>query len=300
MTSEPHAGVSTEGQGFVAIDVETANPDLASICQIGIVRFVDGEIRESWQTLVNPEDYFDAFNTSIHGIEECDVVHAPRFPEVVPDLAKMLGGHIVVSHMPFDRTALIRVHDKYSLPHIDYTWLDSAAVCRRAWPQFRRRGYGLANVAEWCEIEFRHHNAEDDARAAGLVLVHAMRDTGLGVQDWLTRVKEPIDPSAAAAATSRSGNPDGPLVGEVVVFTGALSMPRRTAANLAASAGCDVATSIGKQTTVVVVGDQDLRRLAGHERSAKIRKAEMLISKGQAIRILGESDFFALVDAKEL
>ena len=297
MTAELNAKVSTEEQGFVAIDVETANPDLASICQIGIVRFLDGEIRESWQTLVNPEDYFDAFNTSIHGIEERDVVHAPRFPEVVPDVARMLGGHIVVSHMPFDRTALIRVHDKYSLPHLDYTWLDSAAVCRRAWPQFRERGYGLANVAEWCEIEFQHHNAEDDARAAGLILIHAMRDTGLGVQDWLRRVKEPFDPGATA---SRSGNPDGPLVGEVVVFTGALSMPRRTAANLAVSAGCDVATSVGKQTTVVVVGDQDLRRLAGHEKSAKLRKAEVLISKGQAIRILGENDFCALVDAKEL
>lgn len=295
MTADLNAMASTTNQNFVAIDVETANPNLASICQIGIVKFVDGNIRESWQTLVNPEDSFNVVNTAIHGIEEEDVAHAPRFPEVAPALARMLGGQIVVSHMPFDRTALIRVHDKYSLSHVDYTWLDSAAVCRRAWPQFRQRGYGLANVAEWCGIEFRHHNAEDDARAAGLILVHAMRHTGLGVQDWLTRVKGPIDPRAKA---SRPGNPDGPLVGEVVVFTGALSMPRRTASELAASAGCDVATTVGKRTTVVVVGDQDLRSRAVNERSAKLRKAEALISKGQAIRILGESDFRALVDAK--
>ena len=287
----------TEEQGFVAIDVETANPDLASICQIGLVSFVNGEIRASWQTLVNPGNYFDPINTNIHGIEEHDVVDAPRFPEVAPDVARMLGGHVVVSHMPFDRTALMRVYDRHSLPHIDCVWLDSAAVCRRAWPQFRDRGYGLANVAEWCGIEFRHHNAEDDARAAGLILVRAMRDTGLGVQDWLKRVKEPLDPSGSrsAAAISRSGNPDGPLAGEGVVFTGRLLVPRRTAANLAASAGCNVATSIGKQTTIIVVGDQDLRRLAGHERISKQRQAEELISKGQAIRILGESDFRVMV-----
>lgn len=192
----------------------------------------------------------------------------------------------------------MRVHDKYSLPHIDYTWLDSAAVCRRAWPQFRARGYGLANVAEWCEIEFRHHDAEDDARAAGLILISAMRHTGLDVQDWLRRVKQPIDPGAPAS-DGRAGNPDGPLVGEVVVFTGALSMPRRTAANLAASAGCDVGTSVGKKTTVVVVGDQELQKLAGHHKSSKHRKAEELISEGQAIRILGESDFSALIDVTE-
>ena len=183
-------------QAFVAIDVETANPDIASICQIGIVTFVNGEIRESWQSLVNPEDYFNPFNTSIHGIEEHDVVRAPRFPEVASEVARMLRGHIAVSHMPFDKTALKRVHEKYSLPQANYTWLDSAAVCRRAWPQFRKRGYGLANVAEWCDIEFRHHDAEEDARAAGLILIQAMRHTGLGVQDWLKRVKQPIDPRA--------------------------------------------------------------------------------------------------------
>ena len=41
---------------FVAVDVETANADIASICQIGVVAFENGRVKESWQTLVNPED----------------------------------------------------------------------------------------------------------------------------------------------------------------------------------------------------------------------------------------------------
>ena len=41
---------------FNSIDVETANADRASICQIGIVHVRDGEIGDQWQTLVNPED----------------------------------------------------------------------------------------------------------------------------------------------------------------------------------------------------------------------------------------------------
>ena len=44
---------------FNSIDVETANADRASICQIGIVRVRDGKIQDQWQTLVNPEDWFD-------------------------------------------------------------------------------------------------------------------------------------------------------------------------------------------------------------------------------------------------
>jgi DNA polymerase III subunit epsilon len=81
----------------------------------------------------------------------------------------------------------------------------------------------------------------------------------------------------------------------VLVFTGALTMPRREAANLAASIGCEVAPGVTKHTTILVVGDQDVLRLAGHEKSRKHRKAEELIGKGQTIRILRETDFHELV-----
>jgi DNA polymerase-3 subunit epsilon len=40
---------------FVAIDVETANPDMASIYQVGIAGFRDGHIVSEWKSLVNPE-----------------------------------------------------------------------------------------------------------------------------------------------------------------------------------------------------------------------------------------------------
>jgi DNA polymerase-3 subunit epsilon len=52
---------------FVALDVETANADSSSICQIGLATFEDGCLVDEWSTLVNPEDYFDPFNVSIHG-----------------------------------------------------------------------------------------------------------------------------------------------------------------------------------------------------------------------------------------
>ena len=51
---------------FVAIDVETANADMASICQIGLAKFKDGKLVEEWSSLVDPEDYFDFINVDIH------------------------------------------------------------------------------------------------------------------------------------------------------------------------------------------------------------------------------------------
>jgi DNA polymerase-3 subunit epsilon len=87
----------------------------------------------------------------------------------------------------------------------------------------------------------------------------------------------------------------GPLVGETVVFTGALQIPRGEAASQAADAGCDVADSVTKKTTILVVGDQDLRLTRGQEKSSKHRKAEKMISEGSQMRIIGESDFMLLI-----
>ena len=53
---------------FNAIDVETANSNTSSICQIGVVRVNEGQVDSCFSTLVNPEERFSSFNIRIHGI----------------------------------------------------------------------------------------------------------------------------------------------------------------------------------------------------------------------------------------
>lgn len=277
-------------ESFVVVDVETANPRLSSICQIGIASFRDGVFHHSWGSLVNPEDYFDPMNVSIHGIDEECVATAPIWPVVYPEADRFLVGSVVVSHTPFDRSAVCQACERYGLALGEYQWLDSARVVRRAWPMFSTSGYGLSNVAEHFSISYKPHDALEDARCAGEILLRAMAETGLDVRQWLERVKQPIVGSFTHSIT-RDGDPEGPLHGEVLVFTGALSVPRAEAADAASVAGCEVDSGVTKRTTLLVVGDQDIRKLAGHEKSSKHRKAEELIAKGQGIRIIGETDF---------
>jgi DNA polymerase-3 subunit epsilon len=280
---------------FVAVDVETANADLASICQIGVVVFDDTGPASTWQSLVNPEDVFDTVNVSIHGITEEAVKDAPTLPGVCDQLRAAMADQIVVCHTAFDRIAVRRVCEKYQLPPIECRWLDSARVVRRTWPEFRSRGYGLAPVAEKLGITFDHHVAKEDARVAGLIVLRAIAESGVGVEQWLARAMRPVD---AVDPIAREGNPHGPLFGEVVVFTGTLSIPRREAASLAADLGCTVAGGVTRETTLLVVGDQAEWRLAGYTKSGKQRKAERLIAEGQHVRVVGEQDFFALAGAE--
>jgi DNA polymerase III subunit epsilon len=281
---------------FVVIDVETANADLESICQIGIASFEDGAVVDEWVRLVDPEDYFDEWNIDIHGITEDDVEGAPTFDEVLGEVESLLYDQVVVSHTSFDRVALERAAEKYGLGFPTCIWLDSARVVRRAWPErYARAGYGLSNVAADLGIEYTAHDAREDARAAGEVLLHAIRQTGLSVEDWLSRVRQPIMSRDGQARPTYDTNPEGPLYGEVICFTGALGMQRNDAASLAAASGCAVGHNVTRKTTLLVVGDQDIRKLAGQEVSAKHRKAIALIAQGQPIRILSEQDFTRVV-----
>lgn len=278
---------------FVALDVETANADMASICQIGLVKYEKGELSNEWKTYVDPEDYFDDFNVSIHGIDESVVKGAPTFPELTDTLRFFLEDKVVVSHTHFDRVAMHQAAKRYNILMPDSIWLDSARVARRAWKECAWKSYGLYNVCKILGYNFRHHDALEDAKAAAHILLAATSESGLDIDGWLRRVRQPIDPktNSSAHAIRRDGNPEGALYGEVLVFTGALEIPRREASDLAAAIGCQVASGITKDTTMLVVGDQDIKKLAGHEKSSKHRKAEELIEKGIPIRILKESDF---------
>jgi len=283
---------------FVAIDVETANADMASICQIGLVKYVDGVLSDEWKTYINPEDYFDEINISIHGIDESVVSGAPIFSKVIGTLHAYLDDAVVVCHTHFDRIAIQQAVRRYHVSKLHSRWLDSARVVRRTWKEYAWKGYGLNNVCKSLGYDFKQHDALEDAKAAAHVFIAAIKQSGIGIDGWFDRVRQPIDPTASSSGSAirRAGNTEGPLHGEVIVFTGALEMPRSMAADLAASIGCQVESGVTKKTAILVVGDQDIKKLAGQEKSSKHRKAEELIKKGFPIKIIKESDFKGLIE----
>lgn len=270
---------------FVVVDVETANARLSSICQIGVVGFDCGEEVFADSILVDPGVEFSEVNTSIHGMDAQSVLGAPSFAEHHQALIDRFGVGPVISYSLFDRMAFARACEGCSLPGFNGPWVDALRMVRRAWPG-RADGYGLAAMAQGLGITFRHHDAVEDARAAGkLVIAAEGQSPGL--------FQAMLSPSTKAAGASRAkllATGDGALAGEVICITGALSAPRAAIAKALAAAGAEVDSSVTKRTSILIVGDQDLDRLGGKEKSAKHLKAEALIAGGQDLRILAEGD----------
>lgn len=281
---------------FVSIDVETANPKFSSICQIGLVKFDDGIEVASDSVYVNPKDYFDPLNEKIHGITKDMVSGAPTFSELHGWLNDWLSEQIVTCHTTFDRVAISQASERSHLPAPQCTWLDTARVARRTWSDVRSSGYGLASMCDMLAIDFQHHDALHDARACGKIMLSAIDVSGVSLDAW---VKKSMQRIGGKEDFHRTGDGDGALLGEVIAFTGALCYPRRQAADMAAAAGADVEPGVTKRTSLLVVGDQDIAKLGGKDKSSKHLKAEKLIGSGADIRIIGESDFLALAAITE-
>jgi DNA polymerase-3 subunit epsilon len=170
---------------FYSLDVETANPDQSTICQIGIGIFEGGRLIATWDSYINPRSYFHWRFTEIHGINERHVVNKPAFPDVYPDLRQMFENNIVVHHSPFDRIAFQRVFDRYGLEPFHVKWLDSVKVARKAFGQGTLDGgYGLANLASYLDIDFNHHDALEDSVTCGKIVLYASKRTGIPIHQW--------------------------------------------------------------------------------------------------------------------
>jgi DNA polymerase-3 subunit epsilon len=169
---------------YVVLDLETANADCASICQVGLVAVEAGMVVDRAVHLVDPEGRFDSWNVRIHGIGPERVAGSPTWPELLPELARRLAGQVVVTHGPFDRVAIGRACDKYGLLPVEARWLDNQRVVRRTWTQFARRGYALDNLARHFGIPLRHHDALEDAVATELIFRRALAETGMTAGQW--------------------------------------------------------------------------------------------------------------------
>lgn len=288
------SGLLDQAFRFIAVDVETANSDVSSICQLGLACVKNDGTITPISVLVDPETTFDSFNIDLHGIDERQVTGQANFENVIQNFRAFLDRHLLVQHSTFDRRAINAACERYSLPVPNFRWHDSVTIARHAWPELKGNGgHGLANLKTVLDLDFNHHDAGEDAKAAAMVVLLAERDLGQSFDRILTSHSRKTNNFERSLAVE--GNQSGPLYGHVACFTGSLSMSRAQASTTAAGAGITVKSSVTKKTTLVIVGDQDLTVLNGHEKSSKHRRAEELIGGGQSIRILSESEFLSLV-----
>lgn len=164
---------------FVAIDFETANAQLDSVCALGIAIVRDSKIVERKYSLVNPEKPFEKFCTYIHNITAARVEGMPTFNDLYPKLFEILDGQYVVAHnASFDYGVLKASCESRGLPLPDCRLFCTVAMSQKAWPELPK--HKLSALCEAFSLDLNHHNAVDDATACAQILLRCAKEKKAG------------------------------------------------------------------------------------------------------------------------
>lgn len=203
---------------FFALDVETANNDRGSICQVGVACVRPDDSIKTWVTLVDPRTENWQFS-HLHGITNAMVQEAPTIDAVIDTLDGMLQDSTVYQHSGFDRSAIRAACDCLARTEPQWNWLNSVSTARAAWPELKNNGgHGLASLKSHLGLRFEHHDAGEDARAAAEVVLLAERCTPLKRLPQPEAVEDSVLDDSDFAMRNTSGSairPDADALPEV-------------------------------------------------------------------------------------
>ena len=144
---------------FVAIDFETANREPSSVCSVGIVVVREGKIQNHLYRLIHPTpNYYNYWNTRVHGLTAADTAQAPAFPFVWAEIEPLIGGLPLVAHMTYP----------------EYKFYCTCRASRRVFGK-ELPNHQLQTVAARCGYQLEHHHhALADAEACAWIALRIM------------------------------------------------------------------------------------------------------------------------------
>lgn len=218
LADPPGATTPLEAATYVVVDLETTGlrPGSAGICEIGAVRVAGLELRETWETLVNPRQPLPAPIAALTGIEPGALRGAPPAELAVRRFLDFAGDAVLVAHNArFDLGFLdVEVERltgrRLANPVVDTVWLARRLLAGRI------SRVGLGSLASFFGTAARPcHRALADAQATAEILLALI---GLAQERGAVSVADLVELSAPRArrlAGKRSlvaGAPAGPGV----------------------------------------------------------------------------------------
>lgn len=162
-------------QNFAAIDFETANSERTSVCAVGVVVVRDGEITDTFYSLIQPEpNYYSYWCQRVHGLGPEDTDDAPVFPDVWAQIEPLIEGLPLVAHnKSFDESCLKAVFRCYQMDYPDYEFYCTCQTSKRLLKQLPN--HQLKTVAAYCGYDLkRHHHALADAEACAHIAMQLL------------------------------------------------------------------------------------------------------------------------------
>lgn len=298
---------------FVAIDFETANESRNSACSLGVCVVENNKIVEKRHWFIKPyEIRFNQMNVWIHGITEEQVRDEKNMQDLWEQIRGYIENRLVIAHnASFDVSVLKKTLEVYNIEYPNFEYICTMNMAKNAYSGIEN--YKLNTIAEGIGIEFKHHDAIEDAVCCAKVFMNICEKLNI---DSLEEIEEKLKIRIGRLNNNRYvpcvllernnshnielyksvqgeyASIDSYLYGKNIVFTGALgSMTRSQAFKKLRDIGGEPSSSVTKKTDILVVALRNWEELPFERKSSKLRRAEQLKKEGQEIIIIGEEEF---------
>lgn len=172
---------------FCAFDIETTGLSSLNerITEIGAVIMKGSEIKERFQTFVNPHKPIPHEITELTGITDRDVFDAPDEDAALREFIKFAGDRPLVAHNAEFDIGFMKAAAKRSETNFNPVFMDTLTLSQSLLPDMKRFKLDIV-TARLGLPEFNHHRADDDALACGRIyakLVEMLIERGVTKQE---------------------------------------------------------------------------------------------------------------------
>lgn len=152
---------------YVSIDLETSglDPKQDRILEIAAIKVVEGEVADTFETLVNAGVHLSERIISLTGISEEMTKEGAAPGEAIRSCVEFIGSMPILGHyVQFDYSFLKRAAVNHGLT-FERQGIDTLRIARKALPQLESKG--LSSLCAYYQIPLEHHHrAMADAAAA--------------------------------------------------------------------------------------------------------------------------------------
>ena len=302
-----HKGKSllTLPDDYVVIDLETTglSPEFDEIIEVSAIRFNSNKRIDSFSTLVKPKHRIPEFITELTGITNDMVSHAPEIKKALKDLMSFLSPEDILLgyNVNFDINFLYD-NCEYELEEpFRNNFVDVMRIAKRIEPALE--DHRLGTLSSFYGIKTIHHRAEADCDTCQQCYVR-LKEKAISIfgsaEEFSKRRHNELK-AKDIHATTETFDETHPFYKKTVAFTGALErMLRKDAMQIVVDLGGFVGDGVTAKTNYLVLGNLAYSSNVKGDKSAKLRKAESLVAKGQDLQIIPEDVFYDIIaDAQE-
>lgn len=167
---------------IIVVDFETTglNSRTDRIIEIGAVKIANGDIVDTFSSMVNPGIPLPSEITRITGITDAMVMDAPSAAQALPELLKFMGDHTIAAHnakfdCSFLNNELQRINLSYDAPQ-----LDTLSMAQKLYPHLK--SFRLASLCKHLGVSLKNaHRAVHDATATAQclnIMLGALKEKG--------------------------------------------------------------------------------------------------------------------------